>query len=87
MTFARTTVSDRFAILITCHETSQNYLDFTNIPTTDWDDLKAHLEAKDPDGTWLTDSLYSGPIYFYTIITGFGPAVVTVTDHSHHQFK
>lgn len=86
MAHSRTTDANLFAILVTAHETSQNYLDFTNISTSDWDELKAHLEAKDPDGTWLSDSLYSGPVYFYTVISGLGPALVTVTDHAHYQF-
>jgi hypothetical protein len=83
---ARTTDLGKFSVLVTCHETSQNYLDFTDISNTDWPALRAWLSAKDPDGTWVSDSLFSGPVYFYTVITGFGPAVVTVTDHSHYQF-
>ncbi len=84
--YARTTNTDTFALIITAHETSQNYLDFTDIPNTDIDQLKNYMQTKYPGGTWISDSLYNTELNFFTILSGFGPSTITATDHYHYYF-
>lgn len=73
----------KFALIVTSHETSQNSLRLTEVGHDDWPALVALVESWYPEGRWLTPSLYSDESCFLTVLTGYGPCLVTATSRDH----